>query len=182
MNGHEEGDSSPSDRRTMRRPILILAVACLVIATISEASSVIGNLGRWLTDASRCRPYQLRLRTTDWFLSAVLGAQKTSGQTDMSTPILIDGRSTLNWAFALRLQPRPVYFDREVVRQRFTTERTPFLVAHLGPDGRSADPWFERFDAAGRRIGAVGRSPAVFADGFENTLDNWSDAESPMDD
>jgi hypothetical protein len=182
MNGHTPAGPKPAKRRSLRRPIEIFAVACLVISVILEAATVVDGLGHRFARSFTANPYQLRLRSTDWFRIAVLAAHKTVIQAEPSTPILVDPRSDLDWALAYRLQPRRVFFDREAVRQRLIDAGSPYLVVHLDSNGSSANVWFEHFDSAGQRVSSSGRSLAVHADGFESGTDNWTDVVASMDD
>ncbi|MGD8441689.1 MAG: hypothetical protein PVG53_14250 [Holophagae bacterium] len=146
---------------------------CLAVAVATQMAVMASSLDWWIHAASRRQPYELRLRLNPLLKDAILAARATREEASPGTPILIDNRGGPDWFLALRLQPRRVFFDRPVVRQRLIRADEPFVVVRLEANDRRTTWRFTHVAAPAPPGVKPNSQPMIFRDGFENDLRRW---------
>jgi hypothetical protein len=151
---------------------------CLAVAVATQIAVMASSLDWWIRAVSRRQPYELRLELNPLFKHAVLAARAAREAAPPGTPILVDNHGGPDWFLALRLQPRRVFFDRPVLRQRLIRAGEPFIVVHLSTsDGRTT--WrFTHVTAPSASGSTRDEQPTIFREDFEDGRGTWDGRSS----
>lgn len=154
-----------------------LAVICLVVAVAFEWVPLTQSLNGWLGKIAHTRPFKLRLQLNDWYRGGVLAARAVTAQLPGESPILVDNRGGPEWFLAMRLQPRPVYFNRPAVRAHLTATSEPFDVVHLERVDGTTRWWFGSHNGADRVNRTGSAPPTIRLESFEKGLEGWTTSD-----